>query len=105
MTTNLSGTAVMGMVANNFIRVMHGVDDALRHHPGPVRRRRPTSRARRSAACGSTPRCSRSQHSFIVDNYDCGPIGGTPPGDLIVNGAIAQIFRGTVGTDRRRQRR
>ncbi len=35
------------------------------------------------------------QHSFIVDNYDCGdPISDS----LNVNGAIAQIFRGTVGT-------
>jgi hypothetical protein len=33
------------------------------------------------------------KHSFIVDNYDC----GTPLGNLSVNGAIAQLFRGTVG--------
>jgi hypothetical protein len=31
---------------------------------------------------------------FIVDNYDC----GSPLGALTVNGAIAQKFRGTVGT-------
>ena len=39
-------------------------------------------------------------HSFIVDNFDCGaPIGGSPPsGGLVVNGVIAQLFRGTVGT-------
>jgi hypothetical protein len=33
-------------------------------------------------------------HSFIVDNWGC----GTPLGSLTVKGAIAQRFRGTVGT-------
>jgi hypothetical protein len=33
-------------------------------------------------------------HSFIVDHYDCGAQLGT----LTVNGAIAQKFRGAVGT-------
>ena len=34
------------------------------------------------------------QHSFIVDNYNCGARLGT----LTVNGAIAQKYRGPVGT-------
>ena len=33
------------------------------------------------------------QHSFIVDNYNCGRLG-----TLTVNGAIAQKYRGPVGT-------
>ena len=33
-------------------------------------------------------------HSFIVDNYNC----GTKLGTLKVNGAIAQKYRGAVGT-------
>ena len=33
------------------------------------------------------------QHSFTVDNYDCGLSG-----KLTVNGAIVQKFRGAVGT-------
>ena len=33
------------------------------------------------------------QHSFIVDNYDCGRLD-----DLTVTGAIAQKYRGPVGT-------
>ena len=33
------------------------------------------------------------QHSFIVDNYDCGQSG-----TLTVNGAIVQKYRGPVGT-------
>lgn len=32
-------------------------------------------------------------HSFIVDNYNC----GSPLGELKVDGAIAQRFRGPVG--------
>jgi len=33
------------------------------------------------------------QHSFFVDNYDC---GGSPSTYLTVHGAIAQYFRGIV---------
>jgi len=32
-------------------------------------------------------------HSFAVDNYDCGT-----PGTLTIHGAIAQKYRGAVGT-------
>ena len=35
-----------------------------------------------------------NQHSFIVDNWGYAPAAG----DLTVHGAIAQIFRGPVGT-------
>jgi hypothetical protein len=93
VTTSLSGTAVLGLVANNFIRVQHNVT------------------ARSSAtpySCGSAANVAAEthpniridaailalRHSFIVDNYDC----GVPIGQLEVNGAIAQLFRGTVGT-------
>ncbi len=93
LTTDLNGSAVAGLVANNFIRVEHGVN---RSQIGP-------------SNCGYDSNISSYtlsdvqidaailalQHSFIVDNYDCGsPISG----HLNVNGAIAQIFRGTVGT-------
>jgi hypothetical protein len=36
------------------------------------------------------------QHSFIVDNFDCGSPSNT--GNLNINGALVQKFRGTVGT-------
>ncbi len=95
ITTNLSGSAVAGLVANNFIRVKHGV----------------TTRSGSSfGSCGSASNISSQtlsnvvidaailalNHSFIVDNYDC----GAPLGNLTVNGAMAQLFRGTVGTSR-----
>ena len=35
------------------------------------------------------------QHSFIVDHYDC----GATLGELEVNGAISQKWRGPVGTN------
>ncbi len=99
VTTNLSGTAVMGMVANNFIRVMHGVTTRSGTTQGQC-----GSAANVAAQTLSSLRIDAAvlalTHSFIVDNFDCGaPIGGTPPtAGLIVNGVIAQLFRGTVGT-------
>jgi Tfp pilus assembly protein PilX len=81
-----SGDQMMGLVAANFVRV---------YHPA----------GRTSSSCGTTPAgyTAPSQidaailalaHSFVVDNYDC----GSPLGGLQVNGAIAQYYRGTVGT-------
>ena len=95
MTTDLNGSAVAGLVANNFIRVMHGVD--------PIRNNgNPNNCNGADNLSGYTLPGIRIdaailalQHSFIVDNYDC---GDDIAGDLNVNGAIAQIFRGTVGT-------
>jgi Tfp pilus assembly protein PilX len=99
VTTNLSGTAVMGMVANNFIRVMHGVTTRSGTTQGQC-----GSAANVPAQTLTSARIDAAvlalNHSFIVDNFDCGaPIGGTPPsGGLVVNGVLAQLFRGTVGT-------
>ncbi len=88
-----NGNATLGLVANEFIRVMHGV----------------TARNSNSFGdCGSATDIPSQtfknlkidaailglQHSFIVDNFDC----GNQLGNLIVNGAIAQYFRGAVGT-------
>ena len=73
---NLTGSATLGLVANEYVRVMHSctngnpdvtIDGAI----------------------------LTLQHSFFVDNYQC---GGTPQGHLNVYGAIAQYFRGIVGT-------
>jgi hypothetical protein len=78
-----TGSATLGLIANEFIRVEHGC----------------------SASNGNTSSQTFSnltidaeimavQHSFIVDNYSC----GVPIGTLTINGAIAQYFRGAVGT-------
>lgn len=94
---------VLGLTANNFVRVMHGIGG------------RPAGADQ--GDCGSNtildgnPSGEPDQtlenltvdaailaikHSFIVDNFDCGTYSSV--GELTVNGAIAQTFRGTVGT-------
>ena len=84
-----SGNGLLGLVANNFVRV---------YHPYPTQ----TSRNNCGSGSGSgslgNVRVDAAilaiQHSFIVDHYNCGNELGT----LTVNGAISQKFRGAVGT-------
>lgn len=81
-----SGDAMMGLIASNFVRVYHPFNN------------------RTSSSCGTAVSYSTVNridaailalaHSFTVDNYDC----GSPLGNLTINGAIAQYYRGTVGT-------
>jgi hypothetical protein len=73
---------VLGLIANRFVRVKHDV----------------------SGACGDNVNARTNyrieaamlalKDSFVVDNYQCGNALGT----LTVFGAIAQKFRGPVGT-------
>lgn len=76
-----SGEALLGLIANNFVRIYH-----------------PCSNDTNSSKSLENPVIDAAilaiKHSFIVDNYDC----GKPLGDLTVEGAIAQKFRGPVGT-------
>jgi hypothetical protein len=77
---------VLGLIANNFVRVMHPVN--------------------RGSSCSNATSYYDNKnlvidaailsidHSFIVDNYDC----GNGLGNLQVTGAIAQRYRGAVGT-------
>ena len=82
-----NGDALLGLIANNFVRVYHPVPQPrlqqLLHerHGHDERRRRSTPR---SSRC-STP--SRSTTTTAA----------TPLGKLTVNGVIAQKFRGPVG--------
>jgi Tfp pilus assembly protein PilX len=83
-----SGGALLGLIPNNFVRV---------YHPG-----RNWSDGDRDCdnATGTMDNVRIDaailalNHSFIVDNWYCGADLGT----LTVNGAIAQKFRGPVGT-------
>jgi len=79
--------AFLGLIADNFVRVYH-----------PVTSRSGTSCTNLPAATNPNVRIDAAilslQHSFTVDNYYCGARMGT----LTVNGAIAQKFRGPVGT-------
>jgi hypothetical protein len=87
--------AVLGLIANNFVRIYHPFSSDT------------TSVQTGHNVCnnGSNGTGSLSNlqidaailainHSFIVDHYDCGAGLGT----LTVNGAIAQKYRGAVGT-------
>jgi hypothetical protein len=88
--TTPSGNGMLGLIANNFVRVYH-----------------PFSAETSKGNCNNGSNGSGSlsnphidaailaiSHSFIVDHYDCGNSLGT----LTVNGDIAQKFRGPVGT-------
>ena len=95
-----TGNELLGLVANQFVRVYHPVTT--------------TPNARTITSCNNVTNASGTidgnsyplnnlyvyaailavNHSFIVDNYDCGAALGT----LHIWGAIAQLFRGTVST-------
>lgn len=101
--------AMLGLVANNFIRVYHPVE--LVH---PKECTKETVKGKTTEKCTenlSITECRGNlssaitnlkieaallaiNHSFIVDNYKCGAQLGT----LNVKGAIAQKYRGAVGT-------
>lgn len=86
---NRQGTALLGLIANNFIRVYHPVSSQSNcalswggnNATGTV------YNANIDAALLTL------RHSFLVDNYGCGGSLGT----LSINGAISQKFRGPVG--------
>lgn len=86
---NLTGTDVLGLIAQNYVQVYHPVDSSgndLAGANGDLLN--PTFDAAIVAL----------NHSFIVPNYNS---GDTPPdhtGTINVNGAIAQEYRGPVGT-------
>ena len=77
-----AGNSVLGLIATNFVRVYHPTDGSC-NNVSPV-----MNNVRIDAAILSL------KHSFTVDNHDC----GAKLGNLTVNGAIAQKYRGAVGT-------
>jgi hypothetical protein len=90
--TRGSDGLLLGLIANNFVRVYHPVTFT-------------TSGSNIVNGCRNNPLSPPQvttidaailalQHSFIVDNWNC----GEPLGDLNIFGAIAQRFRGPVGT-------
>ena len=87
--TRSSDGLLMGLVANNFVRVYHPVD-----YPGANPTGGCTNRADALSNLTIHAAILALQHSFIVDNWDC----GAPLSDLNIDGAIAQRYRGPVGT-------
>jgi type II secretory pathway pseudopilin PulG len=103
--TRTNEEAMLGLIANNFIRVYHPVELV---HPetctgsGNNKVCHPNLEVTecKANATGSVTNLKVEaallaiNHSFIVDNYKCGAQLGT----LTVKGAIAQKYRGAVGT-------
>ena len=79
-----SGTATLGLIATKYVRVYHPCEGGRGGGNGGGSLETPWI----YAAVLSTA------HSFIVDNYAC----GAELGKLHVYGAIAQDYRGAVGT-------
>jgi len=79
--TRASSELLLGLVANNFVRVYHPCSFGS-NGPGSI------SDITIQAAILAL------SHSFIVDNWGC----GASLGRLNVEGAIAQYYRGPVGT-------
>jgi Tfp pilus assembly protein PilX len=75
-----TGDAVLGLIANNYVRVWHPVSSCTNRSPAQ------TDVTIQAAIL--------ALRSFIVDNWDCRPALGK----LSVDGAIAQKFRGPVAT-------
>ena len=79
--TRASEDLLMGLVANNFVRVYHPCDSN-------------TNRTGSVSDITIQAAILALSHSFIVDNWAC----GSSLGRLNVEGAIAQYYRGPVGT-------
>jgi Tfp pilus assembly protein PilX len=95
-----SANAVGGLIADGFVRVYHPARDSSGSCVGNQ-----TTPATPGYIPGTGPGRDLGdveidaailsvQHQFRVDNYNC----GTHEGTLTVKGAIAQKYRGTVGT-------
>jgi Tfp pilus assembly protein PilX len=86
-----TGSGLLGLIANNFVRVRHPFSDTNDTVRGQC--------DGGSNQSGTQPDLNIDaailaiQHSFIVDHYDC----GEDLNELTVEGAISQKFRGAVG--------
>lgn len=87
-----TGSAVMGLVADQDVRVEHGMGATDNNAPGPCNQDNNASQTFSNLHIDAA--ILALKHSFMVDEYDCGATLGT----LTINGAIVQNFRGAVGT-------
>ena len=100
---NRTGGGLLGLVANNFVRIKHPIcpSNDTDCTNGTITAQTSKGQCNNGVnGDGSLPGLTIDaailaiDHSFIVDHYNCGSQLGT----LHVNGAIAQKFRGAVGT-------
>jgi hypothetical protein len=82
-----SGDVMLGLIANNFVRVYHPVTRSSSDRTSCTNAPGTMNDVEIDAAILSL------QHSFTVDNYYC----GARLGNLTVTGAIGQKYRGPVG--------
>jgi hypothetical protein len=91
-----TGTAMLGLIADDFVRIYHPLTGT---RSGTSAYDCPTSNNTNGSGSLSNPVIYAAilaiDHSFTVDNFDC---GGSSLGNLEVYGAIAQNFRGAVGS-------
>jgi hypothetical protein len=88
-----SGSTVLGLIANKFVRVVHPVTSNCQSNTtsGPYNGTTYTS----TSNVDIDAAILALNDSFINDNFEC----GTPLGTLTIWGAVAQNFRGFVGTE------
>jgi hypothetical protein len=84
----VSGDALLGLIANNFVRVAHPVSGRDPKNPDTC-----TNAAGTNVDIEIDAAILALNHSFAVDNWYC----GAALNHLTVKGAIAQKFRGIVG--------
>jgi Tfp pilus assembly protein PilX len=109
-----AGTETLGLIATHFVRVYHPVEETYTKtgfrcegsdrevKSGVCERENTAEGCDAENASGSLDNpwiyaaILSTSHSFVVDNYDCGK--QSQLGRLNIYGAIAQKFRGIVGT-------
>lgn len=98
-----SGSGMLGLIANNFVRIYHPFCAAVSGTPTCTTTTAETGirechGGENGAGMLENPEIDAAilaiVHSIIVDHYDC----GSPLGTLNVEGALAQKYRGPVGT-------
>jgi hypothetical protein len=100
VTGQPNGTATLGLVANDYIRVEHGVQnrsstiDECYTQSGSTKTNASNISGEYSDPLTIDAAIMALNNSFMVDNFDC----GNPLGTLTVWGAIVQYFRGAVAT-------
>ena len=97
LTYNNGSTSMLGLIANNFIRVYHPVDSQpLTNNTAACTSNSSNSPDPLSSGVTIDAMLLSLQHSFVVDQYNCGK-GNL--GSITLLGGIAQNFRGPVGTN------
>jgi hypothetical protein len=108
-----TGTDTLGLIASHFVRIYHPVEQTYPKSgrcqgsdpevkTGTCERINNENSCDAENAAGSLENpwiyaaILSTSHSFLVDNYDCGK--QSQIGDINIYGAIAQKFRGIVGT-------